>query len=312
MERRHFITTTALGSLMLGCTKNTKVTSINNSKKQLRFVHITDMHIYKDIVPEQGISNLFKAISELDEKPDFILNTGDNVMDSLKHSKEEVAELWDAWNKYYKNNLPFKSYNCIGNHDVWGWGLKDTSIKNDPLYGKNWAIKQLGLENRYYSFEQNGWKTICLDSSFFDRNNHAYTAKLDEEQFKWLKETLDNTPKETNVLIASHIPILAPSVFFDGENEKTGNWQIPGSWMHIDARRIKDLLKNYSNVKLAVSGHVHLVDEGKYLNVDYVCNGAACGGWWKGNYQEFSPAFAVIDLFEDGTFNNQLIYYNWK
>ena len=72
---------------------------------------------------------------------------------------------------------------------------------------------------------------------------------------------------------------------------------------------IKTLFRQHPNVKLCLSGHVHLADEVTYLGVRYLCNGAVSGGWWKGPYQEFGPAYAVVDLFEDGSFDHHLEYY---
>ena len=313
MKRRKFISNSVLGALAVSSIGACTAMAGEKKKRVLRIAHITDMHIFPDATPEKGIQNLLEQLHGMEDKPDFVINTGDNIMDSLKRGKEDVAAQWAAWKTNFRDKLQYELFNCIGNHDVWGWGLDDEEVKTDPLYGKAWARKMLGLEeSTYYSFERNGWKIICMDSPMHDENGHAYTAKIDEEQFAWLEKSLAETSPEMPVMIASHIPILTPTVFFDGDNEKTGDWNIPGSWMHIDARRIKDLLKKYPNVKLAISGHVHLADEVKYLDVDYVCNGAACGGWWEGPYQEFHPAYAVIDLYEDGTFKNQLISYEWK
>ena len=111
------------------------------------------------------------------------------------------------------------------------------------------------------------------------------------------------------VCILSHIPILSACVFFDNDLESTGSWVIPGAWTHIDARRLKDLFRRHPNVKVCLSGHVHLADDVTYLGVRYLCNGAVSGGWWKGDYQEFAPAYAVVDFFEDGTVENRLIRY---
>lgn len=312
MKRRDFMFRSLLGaigiSLMGACTN-----LLNEKKKRvLRIAHITDMHIFPDASPEKGIQQLLEQLHTMKDKPDFVINTGDNIMDSLKRDKKDVASQWKVWKSYFRDNLQFDLYNCIGNHDVWGWGLDDEDIKNDPLYGKAWAMDMLELKNPYYSFEKNSWKIICLDSSSYKDNGRGYTAKIDDEQFEWLEKTLLNVATDMPVMIASHIPILSPSVFYDGDNEKTGNWEVPGPWMHIDSRRIKDLLKKYSNVKLAISGHVHLADQVRYLNVDYMCNGAVCGGWWKGPYQEFDPAYAVIDLYDDGSFENKLIPYEFK
>ncbi len=87
-------------------------------------------------------------------------------MDENKQTMETVATRWDSWNKIVKarNKLTIKS--CLGNHDVW-YGpdeALDNQYKKDPRYGKQWAIQELGLPERYYSFETNGWKFIALDS----------------------------------------------------------------------------------------------------------------------------------------------------
>ena len=311
MKRRNFLTTSFIGLLGTG-TLNLQASERKANKRSLRFVHLTDMHIHTGSVPERGIQNLLEEIHSLDEKPDFVINTGDNVMDSLKRSKEETAAQWDSWRQYYRSKLKYDLFSCIGNHDVWGWSLKDTEIESDPLFGKNWAVKELDIPHRYYSMDKKGWHFIFLDSSFRDTETRSYIAKLDKEQFEWLENDLKKTPVKTPVCMVSHIPIISTSVFFDGDNEKLGSWSIPGAWMHIDARKIKDLFSNYPNIKLAISGHVHLADKANYLGIDYLCNGAACGAWWQGNYQEFPPIYAIIDLYEDGSFNSELVHYNWK
>lgn len=310
MKRRNFLLKSALGVLAsqaLPFQANEK-----RSKRSARFIHLTDMHIFPDAVPERGIKHLMTDIHSMKDKPDFVINTGDNIMDSLKRTKEETAKQWDAWHIYYRSQLKYDLYSCIGNHDVWGWSMNDSKLESDPLFGKNWAVKELGIPNRYYSTDLKGWHFIFLDSPYWDKENHGYIAKLDKEQFEWFKTDLKQTGKETPVCIVSHIPILSASVFFDGDNEKDGDWRIPASWMHIDAREIKDVLVEYPNVKLAISGHIHLADKTNYLGVDYLCNGAACGAWWKGNYHEFPPLYAVIDLYDDGSFEAELVHYDWK
>jgi hypothetical protein len=82
--------------------------------------------------------------------------------------------------------------------------------------------------------------------------------------------------------------------------------------MHIDARRIKDFFLKHPNVKLCLSGHVHLWDRLEYNNVTYVCNGAVCGGWWKGSYQETPEGYGLVDLYDDGSFNAEYVRFGWK
>jgi 3',5'-cyclic AMP phosphodiesterase CpdA len=82
--------------------------------------------------------------------------------------------------------------------------------------------------------------------------------------------------------------------------------------MHIDARRIKDLFREHPNVKLALSGHIHLKDRVDYNSVTYLCNGAVSGSWWGGPYQECPPGYALVDLFSDGSFEYEYRTFGWK
>ena len=77
--------------------------------------------------------------------------------------------------------------------------------------------------------------------------------------------------------------------------------------MHIDARRLKDLFHRSGKVKVCLSGHLHLEDDVTYLGVRHLCNGAVCGGWWKGHHQEFAPAYAVLDFFDDGSVERRMV-----
>ena len=131
---------------------------------------------------------------------------------------------------------------------------------------------------------------------------------MEEEQFQWLAQELDGN--ELPCCIVSHIPILSACSFFDGPNEQSGNWSVPGEWMHLDARPIKNLFTQHPEVKLCLSGHIHLGERLDYLGVSYFCNGAVCGNYWRGAKQEFAPAYALTDLFSDGTFENRLVFYN--
>ena len=70
--------------------------------------------------------------------------------------------------------------------------------------------------------------------------------------------------------------------------------------MHTDFISLKKLFMGYPNIKVCLSGHIHLQDELDYLAIKYYCNGAVCGNWWKGSFQEFAPAYVVIELYDDG------------
>ncbi|MHC4159854.1 MAG: metallophosphoesterase family protein [Planctomycetota bacterium] len=237
-------------------------------------------------------------------------------MDALKADKARTKAQWEVFQAVLKNECSLPVVHCIGNHDVWGWGLEDESVRNDRLYGKQWAVEEFGLESRYYRFDKAGWQFIVLDSTHsIDKvpsSEEPYTAKLDEEQFEWLKEVLGQTAKERPICVLSHIPIICFCAFFDGECEKSGNWEVPGAWMHIDARRIKDLFYEHKNVRLCLSGHMHMQDKVEFLGAKYLCDGAVSGSWWEGNHYEFAPGYVVVDLYNDGSSRSEYITYKWQ
>lgn len=277
-------------------------------KRVLRLAHITDVHVQPNGSAPAGFAACLAHIHSQPDAPDLILNTGDCVMDSAAADSTRTKAQWDVWDRVLEENLRLPIRNAIGNHDVWGLDKTASGATGaEPLYGKKWAMDRLGLAHRYYRFDQGGWRFLVLDSTY--PVGDGYTAKLDETQFEWLKGELEATPKEMPVAIASHIPILAACVFMDGENEKTGNWVVPGAWMHVDARRLKDLFFKHKNVRIALSGHEHLLDRVEYNGVSYMCHGAVSGSWWGGAYHETPPGYALVDLYSDGAAERQYVEY---
>jgi Icc protein len=286
-----------------------KIISVNK-KRLLRIAHLTDVHVQPEAPAPHGLASALHTVQKLKDKPDIIFNTGDCIMDSMSKHKDRVQLQWDVWNSTLKNENSIEIVHTIGNHDIWGITMPHATIKGDVHYGKKWAVEELGIKNRYYSFDKNGWHFIVLDSTM-PVVGFSYTAMLDEEQKEWLKEDLSKVAPSTFVCVLSHIPILAACVFFDGAKAKH-NWQVGGGNMHRDAHELKDLFYKHQNVKLCLSGHIHLIDQLEYLGVKYLCNGAVSGAWWGGSNQEFPPAFATINLYDDGSSDHELHYYEWK
>lgn len=277
-------------------------------KRALRIAHLTDIHVQPERKADQGMGECLKIVNELSDKPDVIFTGGDLIMDSFNADPDRTKVQWDLFTKGFRENNRLPVEHCIGNHDLWMG--KGKTEDNDRRLGKQWACDILELEKPYRSFDRAGWHFIFLDSTFPEGS--GYKGRLDDAQFEWLAGDLAGTPKTTPVMVISHIPILSASAYFDGDNEKTGNWVVPGAWMHLDARKIKDLFAKHPNVKLCISGHIHLVDRVDYNGVTYFCNGAVCGGWWNGNYHECAPGYALVDLYDDGTFENRYVEWGWQ
>lgn len=282
-----------------------------NRKRALRIAHLTDFHTTQIGLGQDRIVQALRQVQALPDPPDFLLNTGDAIMDALEATRSMVEGQWEAFNNLLKAECKIPVFHAIGNHDVWGWGWKNAPFIDDPLYGKGMALQQLGLSNRYYSFDRAGWRFIVLDSTHLpnEASEHPYIGQIDDEQWDWLVKEIEATKAETSICIAAHIPIISACEYFDGENEASGNWVIPAAWVHIDARRMRQLFLQHPNIRLCLSGHTHQYESVDYLGVRYISSGAVCGDWWRGAYLDFPPAYVLVDLYEDGSAESQFVPY---
>lgn len=282
-----------------------------NRKRALRIAHLTDFHTTQLGLGEDGIVQALRQAQAQSDPPDILLNTGDSIMDAMEVPQSMVEGQWEVFNKLFKAECKLPAFHAIGNHDVLGWGWRNAPFQNDPLYGKEMALQQLGLSNRFYSFDRAGWRFIILDSTHLpnEASEHPYIGQIDDEQWDWLVKEIEATKAETPICIASHIPIVSACEYFDGENEASGNWVIPAAWVHIDARRMRQLFLQHPNVRVCLSGHTHQYESVDYLGVRYISSGAVCGDWWRGAYLDFPPAYVLVDLYEDGSAESQFVPY---
>jgi 3',5'-cyclic AMP phosphodiesterase CpdA len=277
----------------------------------LRIAHMTDFHVQPEGIAPIGMERALHHAQNQIDPPDIILNTGDSIMDALEASESSAVGQWLTYNSVLKAECSLPVIHAIGNHDVWGWDVTDSTVSNDPLYGKEMALERLALANRYYSFDRAGWHFIVLDSTH-PRNEvsaYPYIGKLDDEQFDWLTQDLQAVPQSVPICIASHIPIIAACEYFDGPNEKSGNWVVPAAWMHLDARKLSNLFARFRNIRLCLCGHTHQREVLEYKNIQYQTNGAICGNWWEGWYLGFPPAYVLVNLYDDGSVDSVFVPY---
>jgi len=296
MKRRNWLKNAGLAAGSVLATSFPKNLSSEEARVALKVAHITDVHITSQAVPrfQACLQEIVKK-----HKVDFFLNGGDSIMaaDYADITRDRVMELWTAWDKGIEVVQDYEIYSCLGNHDMW-WAAPD---RQDEMYGKDYVVKRLGISNRYYSFDKEGWHFIILDG-----NNEGIS--LDEEQFIWLKDDLANLPSNTPTVLMSHYPGMGVAPHFVGG-------------MHSDYKKLKSLFWEHKDkVKAFLSGHNHLDDYAKYNGVQYCCNGAMSGFWWgegdkesagKGYYLETPPGYAILTLYKDGTFENEYIPHSY-
>jgi Icc protein len=322
MNRRSFLNSVAVA---LGTSTLEKVARADASeapqspaasanRPRLRVAQLADTHVTTDFDCPVRVRKCLAALHGVGSAPDLIVHTGDVIYDALDRDRDAVTRQWALW-KDLARDLPSAPIYAIGNHDVWGRGPA-----SDSLYGKNWAVDVLGLSNRFYSVAKGGWRFVVLDSvhaiprstsSLPGASNGWYTARLDEEQLSWLKGELRNTPAETPVAIVSHIPILSAAIF-DWANTEGDAWTIRNRFIHSDSHAIQGVLRQHKNVKLCLSGHLHLLDHVVYDGITYLGCGAVCGNNWKEPYHHQTHCgFATLDLFPDGSFQRTYHSYDW-
>ena len=307
MKRKTFLKTTvaAVGSSFLPAWS----LAGDQKKRGFRFAHVTDIHVKPGIVPETGMAKALQHVQKLHPQVDFVINGGDSIMDAMEADKEHTEIQWDLFHSILQKENSLPIYHCIGNHDIWGWFIKENRPESDKLYAKEWVLESLRMKNRYYRFTKLNWHFIVLDSVQLNPAG-GYIAYLDPEQLEWLKQELATIPKDEFVCIVSHVPILSicAALFFE-KTEANGDLKIQRNLMHTDFMKLKKIFVQYPNIRVCMSGHIHLQDELNYLGIKYYCNGAISGNWWKGSFQEFAPAYAVLEVKEDGSFSRTMVNY---
>lgn len=257
-------------------------------KKGLKFsfAFFTDIHLNK------GENNCFegfeKAVTSAKiHKADFILTGGDNVdIDVLGNDAETANELYIRYAETI-SNLGIEYHAAIGNHDRF-WGTE----KNDPLY--NDGLFEKYINKSYYSFDHQGWHFIVLNTS---------NSVVDEKQKQWLLADLNQLDSETPVVVTAHVPFL--SVYYPALK---GEYTAADTFSNF--KEIWDMFDG-KNLKLVLQGHMHLYEEIKVRNVQFITGGAISANWWGGAYYGTEEGYLLINI--DGeNFRWNYIDYGWN
>ncbi len=274
--------------------------------RALRFAHLTDLHIQPELDAQRGVATCLKHVQSLADRPDLIITGGDTVFDVFETDAARTKLLVEMWNSTVKAECSLPVRSVIGNHDIRPWTESD-AVGGD---GKKWAVDFLQLERRYYGFDQGGWRFLVLDTVHPDGD--AYAGYIDPEQRAWLEGELKQLAGTRPVVIVSHIPILSLTPFTGiPDHVVDGEHRLGSNFMLRDGTAIHYLLREHANVKLCLSGHMHLIDRCEIDGVTYICGGAVCANWWKGLRQKVDEGYGVVDLYDDGGFEYAYTPYGW-
>ncbi len=121
---------------------------------------------------------------------DFMVTLGDITGDNLPL----LAKIAAAQGM---NDIP--NYGVIGNHDrnYDATTMPESSIAFKLVYGPD-----------YYSFTRGKQHYVALNTVYFNNKKSGYENGLDAKQLAWLKANLANVPKDKEVVLMMHIPII--------------------------------------------------------------------------------------------------------
>ena len=163
MKRKDFILNSA--GLSAAAFVNPSILTTQVKKPPIRVAHLTDFHVKPGRDIEASVAKAMHHAQILLPEIDFIINGGDAIWDSLEADKEKTQIQWDLFTSILKKENSLPVYHCIGNHDIWGWFIKENKPENERQYGKVWVVETLQMKNRYYSFSKDKWHFIVLDST---------------------------------------------------------------------------------------------------------------------------------------------------
>lgn len=267
---------------------------------------MSDFHVQPELGAEKGMALALQHAMK--QKPDLVLGGGDLIMDAFAQTEARTKLQWSIFTRLMKEHckMPYKC--TLGNHDVWGWSKKESQTDgSERLWGKKWFTDLLGYPNTYYSFNQGGWHFVVLDNIFLTPD--GYNGVIEPAQMEWLAGDLASTKLPT--LVLTHIPLLSITPVVGAYDPAKGEWNVGGNVMTKNLKDIQALFRKHAHVKIALSGHTHLLDRVDYDGVSYMCGGAVSGAWWQGNNANTPPGYRVLDLAADGTFQEKYMAWGW-
>lgn len=258
-----------------------------------KFLFLTDVHL-----PAEGKNEDFaRAIRLLEERfgrHDFVVFGGDNVMAAESSSTSQAQAQYINWTRFVNRTFSVKTYSVLGNHDIHGWKGGSAS----GMAEKREAATIFGMPDRYYAFERNGWRFLMLDSVQKD-DKLGYLASIDDRQLQWLGQEIGKSPLPT--VIVSHVPILSASNLASSEAVRTRTTtKVAHQRVVSNSQEVLELIRRNPQVRLALSGHLHMVDSVRFRHTKFLCGGALSGNWWQGEHEHFGSIGWSVSLFADG------------
>ena len=210
------------------------------------------------------------------DKLDFVLFGGDNV---------ELPGKEDAnWQLFIDiaQSLSCPWNFVLGEQDVSG----PTPVDKMETYGRDWKGKGVSSGHSYWSYDPvPNVHVVGLDTS----QPNLQLGQISDAQLAWLKSDLsDNKNKLT--IVVSHHPLLAPSPFDSG-----GIWD---DYICPQGSSAREIIGAFPNVRLALSGHVHVNQIQEEKNTWYVSSPSLAVYPCAYRIFRVSPSYITVETYQ--------------
>lgn len=246
-----------------------------NTMTDLKIIQISDTHLLNNTNNHFiGINpelNFMEMLKQIrQQQPHF---------DLLLHTGDIVQEATpESYQRYMQAmsslNVPF--YHTLGNHD------KPECFPYIGHQAGEICVVDLGI-----------WQMILLNSAVVGRID----GWIAQQQLDDLQAQLEKTPHKPTLLAFHHHPFLMQSYWIDQHCLK-------------NADQLLDILKQYSQMKAVVFGHVHQESYREWHGIQFFST-PATSIQFKPKSQKFAladtpPAYRVIHLQADGQCRTEL------
>lgn len=226
MKRRQFLQLAGLGGVVASTGLYKQAFAARpKSQEEFYFIQLSDTHwgfnkkkFNPD--PQASLRQAFAMVNQLEDKPDFIMFTGDltHTTDDPKQRRQRLSD----FRGFADQHLEHHTLRFIpGEHDA--------SLDNGEAY------RELFGET-YYSFDHKGIHFIALDNVSDPR------GRIGDTQLQWLATDLAQLSNEQAIVVFAHRPLFPLYPKWD--------------WHTADGERAITLLKHYSFVEVFY-GHIH-------------------------------------------------------
>ena len=232
------------------------------AQKNFSFVYLPDIHLQPDSAVITGFEQMVRQVNRL--KPDFILTGGDMIYTAKNVNDDKARVLFDLMDSEFRLfRMPV--HLTMGNHENVGITIESGIDKTNPNWGKQMFEKR--YENRYYTFNYNGWKFFILDGIRILEKEKNYTQGIDSVQIEWIRNELSSTSKEMPLVISIHTPVVNPHA-------------ITSSAMRTILPEIETVMNLFTdhNLKIVLEGHTHLYMNLFYHGIHYISGGSTAYG----------------------------------